>query len=121
MVERNQNTTGLQSNVGGLLAYLAGWITGLIFYLLEEKDEFIRFHAMQSIVTFGFLTVVHIFLGFLQWIPYIWVLFLIIQILVGIFTFVLWIVLMVKAYQSQRFKLPVAGDLAERYSAPRPH
>lgn len=120
MVEEKRSSTGLESNVGGLLSYLAGWITGLIFYLLEEKDEFIRFHAMQSIVTFGFLSAVHIFLGFLQWIPYVWVLFLIIQILVGIFTFVLWIVLMVSAYQGQRFKIPVAGDLAERYSAPRP-
>ena len=91
----------------------------LKFDLPEEKDEFIRFHAMLSIITFGFLTVVHIFLGFLLWIPYVWVLFLIVQVFVGIFSFVLWIVLMAQAYRGQRFKLPVAGDLAERYSAPR--
>lgn len=119
MSEEKKSSTGLESNIGGLLSYVLGWITGLIFFLIEEKDEFIRFHAMQSIIFFGAVTAVLIVFGFLQWIPFIGILFTVLTSLVGLFAFVMWIVFMVKAYQGERFMLPVAGDLAERYSARR--
>jgi len=111
--------TGLESNVAGLLCYLVGWVTGLIFFLIEDKDEFVRFHAMQSIIVFGAVTVVHIALGFLKFVAYVGVLFLILQPIAALLTFVLWVVLMVKAYQRVWYKLPWAGELAERYSAKR--
>ena len=105
--------TGLEPNVAGLLCYLVGWITGLIFYLIEEKDEFVRFHAMQSIIFFGAVAVFSIVFGILFLVPFVgWILFTILW----IGTIVLWILLMVKAYQGERFKLPIAGDLAEKYS-----
>ncbi len=109
-----KSTTGLQPNVAALLSYVLGWITGLIFLVLENNKEYVRFHAMQSIVVFGAITVVDIVLrfipvvgGILSWI-------------IGALAFVLWIVLMVKAYQGQRFKLPVAGDIAEAYAKKTP-
>jgi uncharacterized membrane protein len=114
-----KSTTGLESNVAGLLSYLLGWVTGLIFFLLEEKDEFVRFHALQSIVVFGVVTAVEIVLGFLARIPYAGIVFTALQALVGLAAFALWIVLMVRAYQGQRFKLGWAGDLAERHCAKR--
>lgn len=114
-----KSTTGLDSNVAGLLSYLLGWVTGLIFFLLEEKDEFVRFHALQSIVVFGVVTAVEIVLGFLSWIPYAGIVFTVLQALVGVTAFALWIVLMVRAYQGHRYKLGWAGDLAERHSAKR--
>ena len=110
------STTSLEPNVAGLLCYLVGWITGLIFILIEKENKFVRFHAMQSIVTFGALTVISIVLSILQLIPTVDILFWILQIIAGILGFVLWIVLMVKAYQGERFKLPVAGDIAEKNS-----
>jgi len=120
MSEEKKSSTGLDSNIGGLLSYVLGWITGLIFFLIEEKDEFVRFHAMQSIIFFGAVTAVQIVLGFLQWIPGpVGVLFTVLMSLLGLFAFVMWIVLMVKAYQGARYKLPLAGDLAERYSPKR--
>ena len=119
MSEEKKSSTGLESNIGGLLSYVLGWITGLIFFLIEEKDEFIRFHAMQSIIFFGAVTAVMIVFGILEWIPFIGILFTVITALVGLFAFVMWIILMVKAYQGERFKLPIAGDLAEKYSAKR--
>lgn len=104
--------TGLQQNVAGLLCYVLGWITGIIFLILEKDDKFVRFHAVQSVVVFGAATIIEIIFG---WIPYIgWV----INWIVGVAAFILWVVLMVKAYQGQKFKLPVAGDIAERYSQP---
>ncbi len=105
---------GLEQNIAGLLCYIAGWVTGLIFILLEKENEFVRFHAMQSIVTFGGLTVVSMALSILSYIPFIGILALVLGWLVGILGVVLWILLMVKAYQGERYKLPWAGDFAER-------
>ena len=115
MGEEKKSNTGLESNIAGLLSYVLGWITGLIFILVEQKDEFVRFHAMQSIVVFGAATVVMIAFGFLTWLPFIGILFLVIESLAGLCLFVLWILLMVRAYQGVRYKLPWAGDWAERY------
>ncbi|MGQ9825604.1 MAG: zinc-ribbon domain-containing protein, partial [Desulfotomaculales bacterium] len=56
--------TGLQRNLAGLLCYVLGWLTGIIFYLVE-KDPFIRFHAVQSILTFGAFTAFYILISIL--------------------------------------------------------
>ena len=118
-MSEEKSSTGLESNIGGLLSYVLGWITGLIFFVIEAKDEFVRFHAMQSIIFFGAITAVQTVLGILRWIPAVGLVFLVLQALVGVFAFVLWIVLMVKAYQGERYKLPWAGEVAERYSPKR--
>ena len=109
-------TTGLESNVGGLLSYLLGWITGLIFILLEKQNGYIRFHAWQSIFTFGAITLGLIVLSVFDWVPVLGYIFTAFRIMLYILGFVLWIVLMVKAYQGERYRLPVVGDLAEKYS-----
>ena len=57
------STTGLEPNVAGLLCYLGGWITGIVFLVIEQKNKFVRFHALQSIVTFGALTIVGTFMN----------------------------------------------------------
>jgi len=110
------STTSLEPNVAGLLCYLATWITGLIFILIEKENKFVRFHAMQSIVTFGAIFVAYIVLMGLGFIPGIGLLFDILSWILCVLAFVLWIVLMVKAYQGERFKLPIAGDIAEKNS-----
>lgn len=110
--------TGLAENVAGLLCYVAGWITGLIFILIDKRP-FVKFHAAQSIVLFGAIIVVDILLVFLNvgsmfggWM--VWVFSTLIWSVLWIGTFVLWILCMVKAYQGVRFKLPVVGDIAEK-------
>ena len=100
--------TGLSPNAAGLLCYLGGWITGIIFLVLEQKNKWVRFHAAQSIVVFGVFTVAITILG---WIPIIGSVF---SSLASVAAFILWIILMVKAYQGARIKLPLAGDAAER-------
>lgn len=105
-----KTSTGIQENVAGLLSYLAGWVTGLVFILLEQDNKFVRFHAMQSIIVFGGLSI----LSSIFWIPIIgWI----IGAIAGVAGFILWIVLMVKANQGEMFKVPWAGDLAEKWSA----
>jgi len=101
------STTGLEPNIAGLLCYLGGWITGIIFLVIEQKNKFVRFHALQSIVTFGVLTVAS---AMLSWIPFVGGFF---GAVIGILAFVLWILLMVKAYQGELYKVPVAGHVAE--------
>lgn len=103
-----KTSTGLLANVAGLLCYVLGWISGVVFILIEKEDKFVRFHAVQSIVVFGTLTVARIVLGFIPLIGVVlgWLIFLL-----GL---VLWIVLMIKAYQGEKYKLPWAGNLAEK-------
>jgi len=103
-----KTSTGLEENVAGLLCYVLGWISGLVFILMEKENKFVRFHAMQSIIVFGTIFVARFILG---WIPFIgWI----ISWLLYVLALVLWIVLMIKAYQGAKFKLPWAGDLAEK-------
>ena len=111
-----KSSTGLDENVAGLLSYLLGWITGIIFFVLEKDSKFVKFHAMQSIIFFAAVTVVVIVLGIFTFIPYIGFIFGVVAWLVDIFAFIMWIILMIKAYQHQMFKLPVAGPMAEKYA-----
>ncbi|HTL47110.1 MAG TPA: DUF4870 domain-containing protein [Verrucomicrobiae bacterium] len=103
-----KTSTGLQANVAALACYALGWITGLIFYLLEKENKFVRFHAFQSIVAFGALTALQIILAAVPVIG--WTLLP----LIYLAQLALWIFMMIKAYQGEKFKLPVAGDLAEK-------
>jgi uncharacterized membrane protein len=115
-VKSTDTSTGLEPNVAGLLCYALGWITGLVFLLLEKTNGFVRFHAMQSIVTFGAITVLLIVLSVLAGLWIVGPLFTALSVVTWILAIVLWIVLMVKAYQGERCKLPVAGDFAEKHS-----
>jgi uncharacterized membrane protein len=103
-----KTSTGLDENVAGLLCYVLGWITGLIFFLVEKNNKFVRFHALQSIIVFGVLFLAGLIIS---WIPFIGG---VIGMLISVLAFVLWIILMIKAYQGEKFKLPWAGDLAEK-------
>ncbi len=103
-----KSSTGLDENIAGLLCYVLGWVSGIVFLILERESKFVKFHAVQSIIIFGALSVLN---GLLGWIP---VLGLIVGIISGILAFVLWILLMVKASQGERYKIKWAGDFAER-------
>jgi uncharacterized membrane protein len=108
-------TEGLQENVAGLLCYVLGWLTGLVF-LLIDKRPFVRFHAVQSIglnisvvvvylaVAFSFVMLHFLHLGFLALAiyPVLWLLVLIV-----------WVFMMYKAYQHEKYSLPIIGNIAE--------
>jgi len=113
-----KTSTGLEENVAGLLCYVGWWMSGLVFFLLEKDNKFVRFHALQSIIVFGPIHVVLIIIWSIVWIPIIGWLFGIIAWLIGVIALVLWIICMVKAYQGEKFKLPWAGDLAEKNLQP---
>ena len=85
----DKTSTGLTENVAGLLCYVLAWVTGLIFILIENENKFVRFHAMQSIIVFGVLTVANFILGLIP------VINIVITPIIGLLGFVLWIILMV--------------------------
>jgi uncharacterized membrane protein len=115
-----KTSTGMQANVAGLLSYVLGWITGLILFLIEKENKFVRFHAMQSIIVFGALFILQIVIGVfmamlaMMGLGVIHPLFSLIRGLLFLVGFILWILLMVKAYQGEMFKVPVIGDMAEK-------
>ena len=100
-------STGLAPNIAGLLCYVLGWVSGIIFLILEQKNRWVRFHAAQSLVVFGILTVAGLIL---YWIPVAGIVFASIISFAGV---ILWVVLMVKAYNGERFEIPWAGDVAD--------
>ena len=110
MADQGKSSTGMQANLAALLAYVLGLVTGLVFFLIEKESRFVKFHAMQSI---AFSVVMFIAGLILALIPFIGVPGTAVLNLAGL---VVWIILMVKAYQGERFKLPVLGDFAEQQS-----
>ncbi len=119
---RGGTVSGLDPNVAAALSYVLGWITGLIFVLIESENRFVRFHALQSIffsiavlVLYGGLGA---FLALFQAVPGVnvvmGILGALVSSLLGIAVFVVWIILMLRAYQGERYKLPVVGDIADQ-------
>ena len=98
----------LDENVEATLCYALTWVSGIVFFLIEKDNRTVRFHAVQSAVTFLGLTIIQFVLVniiriyFLSW-PII------------LLEVVLWIMLMVKAYNGEMFKLPVIGDFSENF------
>jgi uncharacterized membrane protein len=116
--------SGMSENVAALLAYVFGWITGIIF-LLIDKRPFVRFHAAQSIVVFGGLHLISIAVaiafgaGFMMMGGFAgFGLGRALSSLVGLLTFVLWILLMIKAYQHEKFEVPIAAGIAKSLAGP---
>jgi uncharacterized membrane protein len=106
----SKTALGLDRNVSALLAYSLGWVSGLAVILIEKEDDFVRFHAMQSIVTFGALSILSVSFGMT---------FMLMGFLGSMIHFAaiaLWILLMIKAYQEEKFMLPVIGEIAEKWA-----
>ncbi len=123
-----KTSMNMEENIESLLTYALTWVTGIVFIFLEKENKTVRFHAFQSLFTFLPLTIIGWLLGwigapsynysggyygygtynpgipaliYLSWIIY-------------ALTALLWLFLMFKAYQGEKFKLPVVGDLAEK-------
>ena len=129
-VQAGKSSTGLDENIAALLSYVFGWVSGLIFFLIEKDSRLVRFHAMQSLL-FNVLVAV---VGIALWIVLFVVFMIAAQIsgtlatLLSLVSVLVWgvfllgilagfILCLVKAFQGQYFKLPVIGNLAEKYSA----
>lgn len=104
----DKTATGLEENLAGALAYGLGWITGIFFLVTEPSNKYVRFHAYQSVILFGSLSIA--WFVFMAIPPIGWFLDFIVLPPLSAF---LWLFLMFKAYQGERYKIPMAGDMAE--------
>ena len=128
-VQAGKSSTGLDENIASLLSYVFGWVSGLIFFLIEKDSRLVRFHAMQSLL-FNVLVAV---VGIALWIVLFVVFMIAAQIsgtlatLLSLVSILVWgvfllgivagfILCLVKAFQGQYFKLPVIGNFAEKFS-----
>ena len=118
----SQTSTGLDPKLAGLLCYILGIITGLIFFLIEKSNDVVRFHAAQSIVFSGavivlwiVLMIVGLILTSISWT--LGNLFGLLTLVLWLGLFVVWVVLLIKGYSGEKWKLPVLGDMAERIAS----
>jgi uncharacterized membrane protein len=107
--DRGKTASGLDANVAAALSYALGWVTGIVFLLTEHNNAFVRFLAMQSVVVFGVLSLSWFALVSIPFIGWLLAIFVLIPA-----SAILWLLLLFKAYQGERFKVPVAGDMAEQ-------
>jgi uncharacterized membrane protein len=107
----------INSRFAAVLSYTALWLTGLLFLLFERKNRFVRFHAMQSLLFFGGVNVLYIFLIsiMVNEVPFLWGLAIFAFVVVNVVAFVAWFAGMVGAIRGKYVKLPFVGDIAERY------
>jgi len=121
----SDSTTNLKPNTAGLLCYFGGWVTGIVFLIIERKNKFVRFHAMQSLVTFGILNIIIGIAGSVRgWVPWtVWgwwffyPIWTVATVVFGVFlaiAIVLWLFLMHQTYRGRLVRLAVFGDLAQR-------
>ncbi len=106
MGEEKKTSVGLEENIEGALTYLLGFITGIIFLLIEKESAFVRFHAMQSTITFLAIFIINLILGSIPFIG--WA----ITSVVSLIAIVLWLLGMYKAYKGELYKFPIVGDIA---------
>jgi uncharacterized membrane protein len=106
MEGKGRSSTGLDENVAGFFCYILGFITGIVFLVVEKRSSFVRFHAMQSTITFLGLFAISAILGVIP------ILHLLVY-PIWILSLILWLVLMVKALRGERYLLPIVGKMAE--------
>jgi uncharacterized membrane protein len=102
-----KTSTGFDANVAAALSYLVGFVTGIIFLVLEKDNRFVRFHAMQSTLVFAGIVAIDILLQIVPLLGALVVIFVVIPL-----SAILWLLLMFKAYQGEEFKLPLVGQMA---------
>lgn len=113
------STSGLAPNLAGALAYVLGAITGVVLLVIEKENRFVRFHAAQSIAITLVLIVVNIGISIastaLLFVPVLgWIVAFLVSVGLALATFVLWVVLMWRAYQGREWEVPFAGGLARK-------
>ena len=103
---KKQSGTGLKKESAAALSYVLGPVTGIIFLVLEQ-DPFVRFHAMQSIVVFGVLIVLQALLGLT-------VIFSVFVPLLSLVAFALWLILIYKAFNGEKWEVPFVSQIVKQ-------
>ncbi len=107
MKHTEKTASGLDANIAAAGTYLVGFVTGIIFLLVEKENKFVRFHAMQSTLFFISVVIVDVLLQVIPILGALIVIFLLIPL-----SALVWLLMMYKAYQGEEYKLPIVGRLA---------
>jgi uncharacterized membrane protein len=107
-----KSSTGLDANIAAALAYLG--IPAVIFLAIEKDSQFVRFHSVQALLLALAWIVVWIALMIFGAIPFIGLLVIPIWFLAALGFFIIWVIALIKAFQGEKYKFPVIGDLAEQ-------
>jgi len=102
-----KTSTGFDANVAAALSYLVGFVTGIIFLLVEKENRFVRFHALQSTLLFLGLVLLNVVLNVVPLLGFLLSVFVLLPL-----SAVVWLLMMFKAYQGEEFKLPLIGRIA---------
>jgi uncharacterized membrane protein len=116
-IPREPTSMGLEQPVAMMLAYMFGWISGLIFFFVEKQNRHVKFAAMQSIILGAAWFTVWLTLFLFGLIPYVGILFGILNTLVSIGMVVLVVFLIIFGFQNKKMILPIIGEMAERLAA----
>lgn len=111
---------GLDRNLAAGFSYSLTFASGIVFYHVAD-DEFVRFHAVQSVVVFGGLFTLLFVLSILEWfvapLPGAGVVLGTLSSALTVLAFALWIVLMVTAFRGRRFALPFVDGVVEKFAS----
>lgn len=99
--------TGLDKNTAAALSYVIFFVSGLIIYFVD-KDPYVRFHAMQSVVVFGSLIFLNLVFGAIGY------MFGAVASLLTILIFILWLTMIYKAWQGDEWEVPFLGKYARK-------
>ena len=102
-----KTSTGLDANLAAALSYLVGFVSGIVFLVIEKENRFVRFHALQSVLAFGAITLLWVLLNA---VPLLGFVLGVLVIIPG--SAIIWLFLMFKAYQGEEFRLPIVGSIA---------
>lgn len=109
-----KTSLGMEENIEGLLCYLFGWISGLIFLFAEKNSKFVKFHAVQSLILGASVSIIYIVLNRLFIFSWsLWAVISFITGLIGIGYLILSVYLMIKAYKKEQIELPLIGKFAK--------
>lgn len=112
-----KSSTGMEPKIAVLLAYLFSWLGGLIIWLIEKENRFVKWNALQAlilgIVGFGSYIVLSLVLG---WIPFIgWFLFSWLGYVIWLVTWIFGIVALIMGFQGNTYKIPWISKLTDKY------
>ena len=122
-----KSSTGLDENIAALLAYVFGWISGLIFFIIEKDSKLVRFHGMQSLLFNACILILSIAIWIVTFVliliasqladimgTLVGLIATLIWLALSIGILIAWVMCLIKAYQGQFFKLPIIGNMAEK-------
>lgn len=115
----NKKTSmGLDENLEGAFCYVLGFVSGIIFLVMEKDSKVVKFHAIQSIGVSLILVVINILISSLYGL-FSWSIFWIVAALsslISLAAVILWLILILKTLQGEKVKLPIIGNIAEKQS-----